>query len=129
MQTFEKLITVAVSDLDDLDHVNNVRYIEWANKIAKEHWQQNATENLIENYFWVMVNHFIEYKSSALLNDVVKLKTYVIKSEGVISTRIVEMYNSKTHKLLAKSETNWCFMNSKTKRITRITPEIVNLFN
>jgi len=129
MQTFEKLITVTETDLDDLNHVNNVCYVQWVNDIAKFHWQQNASENMINKYFWVMISHHIVYKSSALLNDIVKLKTYVLKSEGVTSTRIVEMYNATTNKLLAKSETNWCFMNKKTKRITRITPEIVGLFN
>ena len=129
MQTFEKLITVTESDLDDLNHVNNVRYIKWANKIAKEHWLQNASEEISKNYFWVMVSNFIEYKSSALLNDVVKLKTYIEKTEGVLSTRIVEMTNAKTGKLFAKSETKWCFINNETKRLTRITPEIAKIFN
>ena len=71
----------------------------------------------------------IEYKSSALLDDVIKLKTFVIKSEGVISTRVVEMYHEDTEKLIARSETNWCFMNNQTKKPSRITPEIIDLFN
>lgn len=129
MQTLEKLITVNETDLDDLNHVNNVRYIEWANEIAKEHWLHNASDQMVKEYFWVMLSNFIEYKSSALLHDVVHLKTYIKKSEGVTSTRIVEMYHSETGKLLAKSETNWCFMNNKTKRPARVTPEINNLFN
>lgn len=129
MQVYEKLITVSNSDLDSLNHVNNVRYVQWVNDIAKEHWQQNASQNALENYFWVMINHSIEYKSSAYLNDVIRLKTFVIKSEGVTSTRVVEMYNEKNEKLIARSETNWCFMNSQTKKPTRITQEIIDLFN
>jgi len=129
MQIYEKSINVSNSDLDSLNHVNNVRYVQWVNDIAKEHWQQNASEEILENFFWVMINHSIEYKSSALLNDVVKLKTFVIKSEGVTSTRVVEMYNEKNGKLVVRSETNWCFMNNQTKKPTRITQEVVDLFN
>ena len=129
METFEKLITVIKDDLDELNHVNNVRYVKWVNDIAKEHWLQNASKDICEKYFWVLLKHNIEYKNSALLNDIVKLKTYVIKAEGVTSTRIVEMYQYKTQKLLVKSETSWCLMSFKTMRPTRINSEIANLFN
>ena len=77
----------------------------------------------------VLVNHCIEYKSSALLNDNILLKTYVTKAEGVSSTRIVEMYHQASDKLIAKSETVWCLMDAHTKRPTRIIEELANLFN
>lgn len=128
MQIFEKLISVTKDDLDELNHVNNVRYVQWTQDIAKEHWLQYATEEILKNFFWVLLNHHIEYKSPAVLNDVIKLKTYVIKAEGVTSTRIVEMFN-KNNKLLVKSETHWCLISSKTLRPTRINSEIANLFN
>jgi acyl-CoA thioester hydrolase len=129
MQTFEKLITVTQDDLDELNHVNNVRYVQWAQDIAKEHWTQNTSEEIRKDFFWILLKHHIEYKSPAILNDVVKLKTYVIKAEGVTSTRIVEMYHNSTQKLLVKSETHWCLMSSKTLKPTRINSEIANLFN
>ena len=129
MHIYEKLITVAQDDLDELNHVNNVRYVKWVNDIAKEHWLQNTTENIHEEFFWVMLSHQLQYKGEAVLNDVIKLKTYVIKAEGATSTRIVEMYHNKTQKLLVKSETNWCLMSSKTLRPTRINSVIANLFN
>lgn len=129
MQSFEKLITVSRDDLDDLDHVNNVRYVEWVNDVAKAHWNKNATKEMLKKYAWALIKHNIEYKSAAVLNDVVKLKTYVTKAEGVTSTRIVEMYNNETQNLHVRSETTWCLLNSINLRPTRITTEIVNLFN
>ncbi|RLD29438.1 MAG: acyl-CoA thioesterase [Bacteroidetes bacterium] len=129
MQVFEKFITVTKDDLDELNHVNNVRYVKWVNDVAKEHWLQNASKDLCEEYFWVLLSHKIQYKNSALLNDIVKLKTYVIKTDGITSTRIVEMYHNKSQKLLIISETKWCLMSYKTLRPTRINSEIANLFN
>lgn len=129
MQTFAKTIAVTKKDLDDLNHVNNVRYVQWVNDIAKAHWEQNASTTILNNYFWVLIKHTIEYKASALLDDSILLKTYVTKASGVTSTRIVEIYNKKTKVLLAKSETNWCFMSTSTKKPTRITDDVVNLFN
>lgn len=129
MQIFEKFLTVTRDDLDALNHVNNVKYVQWVNDVAKAHWNQNATKEMLKKYAWALIKHNIEYKSAAVLNEVIKLKTYVTQSEGVISTRIVEMYNSETQNLLVRSETTWCLLNSINLRPTRITTEIVNLFN
>ena len=129
MQVFEKTIYVQSQDLDELEHVNNVRYLQWVQEIAKAHWKQNVTSEILQNFFWVVVSHFIEYKGSAILNDELILKTYVTTSEGFKSTRIVEMYRKSDNKLLVKAETVWCLMSMETKRPSRITPEIANLFN
>ena len=129
MQVFEKTITVQKDDLDELNHVNNVRYLQWVQDIAKSHWEQNVTSTILQNYFWVVVSHFIEYKGSALMHDELLLKTYVTTSEGFKSTRVVEMYRKSDTRLLVKAETIWCLMDMHTKKPTRITPEIANLFN
>lgn len=128
MHTYESLLTVTQDDLDELNHVNNVRYVQWVQDIAKAHWLRETPKKITDNYFWIMLSHFIEYKHPALLNDVIKLKTYVTKADGVTSTRVVEISNNNTKKLLAKSETTWCFMNSNTLKPARITDEVVKLF-
>ena len=66
MQIFEQSITVTQDDLDDLNHVNNVRYVQWVQDIAKAHWMQNTSEDILDSYFWVVVSHHIEYKGSAI---------------------------------------------------------------
>jgi len=128
MQVFEKLHIVKEEDLDHLHHVNNVRYVQWVQDVAEEHWISKTTESIRDTYFWVLLKHHIEYKNEAVLGDVIKLVTYVKKSEGVTSVRMVEIYNKHTNKLLTISETTWCLINAKTKRPARITPEIVDLF-
>ena len=129
MQIFEQSITVTQDDLDDLNHVNNVRYVQWVQDIAKAHWMQNTSEDILDSYFWVVVSHHIEYKGSAILGDVVQLNTYVTKSEGVTSIRKVEMYHKTSGRLLVKAETVWCLMDMKSKRPTRIPEEIAILFD
>lgn len=129
MQIFEKTITVSKDHIDDLNHVNNVRYVQWVQDIAKEHWLTYATKDLLETYSWFLVNHFIEYKSQALLGDKLLLKTFVPKVEGVSTIRHVEIINAKTEQLIVSSKAKWCLINSKTQRPTRITPELAKLFN
>ena len=129
MQIFEKTITVVKDDLDQLNHVNNVRYVQWVQDVAEAHWTKRAPKHIQDNYFWVLVKHTIDYKNQAVLGDTIKLKTYVLKSEGVSSIRIVEIFNASTNKLLVKSETKWCFMDKNTYRPTRIVTDIVHLFD
>jgi len=129
VQIFEKTITVSTDDLDDLNHVNNVRYVQWVQDIAKEHWLTYVSKEILETYSWFLVNHFIEYKSQALLGDKLLIKTYVPKVEGVSTIRHVEITNSETNQLIVNSKAKWCLINSKTQRPARITSEIADLFN
>ena len=128
MKTFEKIISVTPEDLDDLNHVNNVRYVQWIQDIAKEHWFHESTKEMNSEYVWVVLNHNIDYKNSAVLNDKILIRTYVEKSEGVTSTRVVEMYHNQTNRLIVKSKTKWCLLDAKTFKPSRITEEIINLF-
>ncbi|WP_299224210.1 thioesterase family protein [uncultured Psychroserpens sp.] len=129
MQIFEKQIIVSSKDLDERKHVNNVRYVQWVQDIAEQHWNIEASANLLNTYYWVMISHHIHYKGEALLGDELLLKTFVTLSDGVKSTRIVEVYNYNSNKLLTTSETIWCLMAVETNRPTRIIPEIKTLFS
>ena len=129
MQIYAQDITVVNDDLDQLNHVNNVRYVQWVQDIAEAHWQQNASEQILNNYFWVLLSHYIDYKSQARLNDVISIKTFVETSQGVTSTRRVEMYHKNSNKLIVSSVTKWCLIASKTNKPTRITQDIAALFD
>ena len=129
MTSFEINLIVSQEDLDNLNHVNNVRYVQWVQDVAEEHWNTKATENILSEYFWVLLKHHIEYKNPAVLGDVIKLKTYITESGGATCVRMVEIYNQNTNKLLASSETTWCLVSQKNMRPSRITDEIKNLFS
>ncbi|NKI25914.1 acyl-CoA thioesterase [Arenibacter sp. 6A1] len=128
MKSFQKTITVVADDLDDLNHVNNVRYVQWMQDIAKEHWQTKAPKELLSTTAWVVLTHHITYKSAAKLHDEILIKTYIDKSKGAISIRIVEMYNKHNNELLVKSKTEWCLLNAETFKPMRISKEIEDVF-
>ena len=129
MQVLTKDILVTQKDLDQLQHVNNVRYVQWVQDMAEAHWLSKAGSDILNNYFWVLIDHHIQYKGEAKLGDTVTAKTYVESSEGVISLRIVEMYHKKTGKLIVKSATKWCLMDMRSKRPTKITEKLQRLFD
>lgn len=129
MQTFEKIITVSKNDLDELNHVNNVRYVQWIQDIAKEHWQTYAPKATQESVVWVVMNHNITYKNAAIMGDKIKIHTHIKSNSGATCTRVVEMHNTKTNRLLLYSETKWCLLNAENFRPTRISNEIVEMFS
>ena len=128
MKTLEQEIIVSKKDLDDLNHVNNMVYISWVLDIAKKHWNNLVDIQTIKNFYWVLLEHQIKYLSPAFLGEKIKIKTYIDKTEGVKSIRIVEIYNIETNKLLVKSKTIWCLINSKTHKPNRINYEIKKAF-
>lgn len=128
MSGYQKQLVVSADDLDDLDHVNNVRYVQWIQDISKEHWQAKAPQQVQEEVIWVVLSHHIEYKSAAVLNDPILLSTYIASSDGAKTTRMVEMRHGKTKKLIVRSSTEWCLLNSKTLRPVRIPQKIKDIF-
>mgnify|MGYP001442612579 FL=1 len=129
MKVLEKKFLVSKNDLDDLNHVNNVVYIQWIQEIAKEHWEKLASNEILDNYYWVLLEHQIKYLYPALLDDKIKIKTYIDSTEEIKSSRIVEIYNNDTNRLLVNSRTIWCLINSKTNKPVRIPDEIRQVFN
>ncbi len=128
MADFTKTIIVVEDDLDDLDHVNNVRYVQWIQDIAKDHWQSLASIKLQQSVAWVVMHHDITYKNAAKLNDTLTISTYIEKSKGAISVRVVEIVDRVTKSLLVRSSTKWCLLNIDTFKPIRIPEEIMEIF-
>ena len=128
MQVYSEVFDVTDDDLDELNHVNNIRYVEWLQEISKKHWNKVATEDMQNTMVWVVRNHHISYHKSALLGHTIQINTYIESNKGPISTRVVEIKNRDTGELLVKGVTEWCLLDAKTFRPKRVPEEINNLF-
>ncbi len=126
-KVFTTTRVVVSEEIDNLNHVNNVVYVQWVQDIATLHWEYLVKDINAADVIWVLVKHEIDYIGQAVLNDEITLKTWVGETKGVKSVRHVEIL--KEDKLLAKSQTTWCLLNSKTLRPTRITEDIFNLLS
>jgi acyl-CoA thioester hydrolase len=123
MSVFETTYTVIASDIDELNHVNNVVYLSWIQNIANLHWTQLKQDQDTSAYVWVVIRHEIDYIGQALLGDSIVAKTWVGETGGIRSIRHVEFY--KNNKLIVKAQTTFCLVNSKTFKPTRITDQIL----
>ena len=124
--SFQHSIKVKLHDIDALNHVNNLVYLQWVLEISGLHWNSLATKQINEKYVWVVLRHEIDYINQAHLNDIITVYTWIDQNEGVKSTRIVHIYCED--KLLIKSKTVWCLLDAKTLKPKRIGEDILQLF-
>lgn len=128
MQEYSMHLKVTETDLDELHHVNNVRYLEWIQDISKKHWQEVTQGKFADEYVWVVRNHLITYHWAAVLHDVLEIKTHISSSKGAISTRNVEIKDHKSGRLIVSSKTEWCLLHAQNLKPTRIPEHITSLF-
>ena len=127
MKSYSMTTEVLTEHIDTLGHVNNVQYLYWVQDAAHNHW-----EALIQNIdkplgVWVVRSHSITYKQPALEGDKLTLKTYVKQSRGVLSERIVEIFNAEQN-LLAVCSTQWCYINPINQKPEMIPNTVLELF-
>jgi acyl-CoA thioester hydrolase len=123
MSVFETNYTVVTSNIDELNHVNNVVYLQWIQDIAGLHWNELKQGLDTAAYVWVVIRHEIDYLNQALLGDTLLAKTWVGKTAGLKSIRHVEFY--RNNKLLVKAQTTFCLLHAKSFKPMRITDEIL----
>ncbi|UJH92292.1 acyl-CoA thioesterase [Antarcticibacterium sp. 1MA-6-2] len=127
-EVFEQEKKVNEEDLDQNRHVNNVRYVQWIQDIAKAHWEQRAGKDVLDKYFWVVIRHEIDYKNQAFLDDDLLLQTFVGKHTHVTSVRHVNILNKKDNSTIVKAKSTWCLMDYETKKPVKITEEMLRIF-
>ena len=118
-------ITVAAEDIDDLQHVNNLVYVKWMDKIATEHWAFLTRKHPLPQYIWVVRRHEIDYLKQAGLGDEITVKTWVGETRGITSERIMEFYRG--HVLLVSAKTTWAMLDAKTYKPTRIRENVLKV--
>lgn len=116
---------VSNNEIDNLNHVNNVTYLQWVQNAAEKHWEKLSNKNINENFVWVVLRHEIDYMSPAFLNESITITTWIGKSHGVKSERFVEI--TRDNQLLAKAKTIWVLLHKKSLKPTRIPLEILKI--
>lgn len=116
---------VKANEIDSLNHVNNVVYLQWVNDIAEKHWNMLSSEALRAKYVWVVIRHELDYMNQAVLGDEITVVTWVGESHGVKSVRHVHMFKGET--LLLKTQSTWCLIDAISLRPTRIKDDILKV--
>jgi acyl-CoA thioester hydrolase len=118
-------ITVALKDIDELNHVNNIVYLRYVQDAAIGHWK-TVPQEIASQIIWMARRHEIDYLKQAFLGEELVAKTWVDDFVGVKSIRHCEIMRGE--EILARSITHWISLDAQTLRPKRITEEIVMQF-
>ncbi len=126
---FENTMVVLPEHLDDLNHVNNVMYVQFMQDIAMQHWYSISFPELNEEIIWVVRRHEIDYHFPAVLNDTLLLKTHTGKATAVTWDRHYEIIRVSDQKKIITAKSCWVMLDKKTGRPRRIDEAIKAVFD
>ena len=128
---YEHHLVVGDEDLDEMNHVNNLRYLKWCLKAAVSHSSHVGwtSKRYRESGFGFIVRaHKIKYRVPALLNDEIVVRTWIENMEKVSSDRCYQIVHASDGKRLAEAETTWVFVDLETLALTKIPEDIRDAF-
>ncbi len=124
---FQMTVVPGSSDIDQLDHVNNIAYLRWVQEVAEKHWMSKAPSELNRKYYWVVVSHEIHYKKPCFFGDKLTVKTMVPDDiSGARWGRRVWIYRMEV--LAVEAFTVWCLIDRRSNKPTRIKDEVKRVF-
>ena len=127
MNRFTQEKEVLSEHLDEFNHVNNIRYLEWVQEISKKHWNILTRNKKYEFQIWIVRSHNIVYKKRAKLGNELLLETYVKECKNYSSERIVNVLQKKNLEVIAQCKTTWCYVNKISYDLERIPKEVKEL--
>lgn len=119
---------VGADDLDDLRHVNNVRYLQRLQDVAIAHWALLADAAQQAAYVWVARRHELDYLAPAFLGEELRIETHVCLCHGALCTRIYHITRAADHKTILTAQTQWCLLDKHNLRPMRIPKAVAALF-
>lgn len=124
--------SVVLEDLDELNHVNNKVYLSWMEQLAWQHSLAVGIDELTNIKFgklMVVVQHELNYRAAAHLNDHLELRTWLNADEKRLGCcrrkRYYEIVRASDQKTIFSAHTIWACMNLKTQKATKLPLEFI----
>jgi acyl-CoA thioester hydrolase len=120
---FRRTRVVVPGDIDELGHVNNVRWLAFVGELAGAHASMRGGDNDTlrgaSGAIWIVRRHEIDYHRSALPGEEIVEETWVESMSGARSERHSRFTRASDGTLLV-SVTTWAYVDAKTQRPRRI---------
>lgn len=120
------------SDIDAFHHVNNSRYIDWANEIAWAH--SNALGLSMEDYIrlgvgCVVWRHEFDYVAPVRLAEAIDVATWIAENDRRVRlVRAYEMRNAATGAVVFRGRTRFVCIDMTTGRPSRMPQEFIEAY-
>ncbi len=115
--------------LDQFNHVNNARYLEFLEEGRWSYSEENKLTSILhkEGISHVTVNININYRKSAVVGDVLRIETELLRKGRRSITMQQRVYLNETGTLVAEAEITNVFLNEDTGEIKPVE-ELVGLW-
>jgi len=130
MNKSEMLIKVRNYHTDNHNHVNNARYLEffeegsWDFLEKHSHIEEMFTSLKKKGIIHVVVNINCNYRSSAVVGDVLRLETALARLSDRSYTWSKKVYMNDTDKTVMDAEITCVFINSISGEVVSISEEM-----
>ena len=122
-EVFRRTRVVAPEDIDELGHVNNVRWLQFVAELATAHAALHGGDLAslrAQGALWIVRRHELDYLRPALPGEQIVEETWVEKMTGAKSERHSRFTRAADGAVLANAVTIWAYVDAKTLRPTRI---------
>ena len=128
MNVFERRITAAAEDIDELGHVNNAVWVRWIQDVATAHWEAAAAPEHQTAYLWVVIRHEIDYLRAVLPGEAVTARIWVPDPpRGAKFDRHI-LFVGEDGKPRVRSVTTWAMLDRASGRALRVPAEVAAPF-
>jgi acyl-CoA thioester hydrolase len=126
---YTKTILVTSGVIDGNGHVNNVKFVQWMQDIAVEHYISiGGIEAQGRDATWYVREHKIEYLLPVFEGEEIEVRTWVENVRRVRSLRKYEFVRSSDGRIVVKGETDWVFMDVKTGAPRAVPEDVFKVF-
>lgn len=125
---FEYRIKVMQEHIDELEHVNNVVYVQFMQDVADKHWHSIALSDQEKELVWVVRRHEIDYLHPAVLGDELLIRTWTGEHGTVTWDRHYEIIRPADQKRIITAKSVWVLLDKITGRPRRIEEPMLRRF-
>ena len=126
-EVFRRTRVIAPEDIDELGHVNNVRWLAFVAELAGAHASGRGSGLAAlraQGALWIVRRHEIDYHRPALPGEEIVEETWVERMTGAKSERRSRFTRASDGAPLCDALTIWAYVDATTLRPKRIPPEL-----
>jgi len=126
-EVFVVPLEVRPEHIDANGHVNNVVYVGWLQDAGTAHWNARFDAETRVLWSWVALRHEIDYLRALAPDATAVARTWVGDPQGPRFARYVRIEDGEG-RLCAQGVSEWCLVDAKTMRPTRIPATMLPQF-
>lgn len=120
---FEESVLINTAHIDALGHVNNIVYLQWAERIAWLHSVQlglGITEFQQHDAAMVARKHELNYLAACFAGEQLLLRTWLDRCDGLSLYRQYQFIRESDQKVVFEGETRWVCIRLSSGRPMRM---------